>query len=349
MNNLDNALIHADATIRDALSIIDKGGIKIAMVTKEDQTFIGTISDGDIRRGLLRGMTLNSPIESIISKNPITYTKNDSKRKIINQAIKKSLYHIPILDEHDRLIDVEDLSSFLKPKCHSNPVVLMAGGLGTRLRPLTESTPKPMLHVGDQPILQTIIKNFVKHNFSNIIVSVNYKAEAIISYFQDGDYCNANISYVHETKRMGTAGALSLMRKKLTKPFFVMNADLLTTVDPEKLLQYHEEQKASATMCVREYDLQVPYGVIELQGNEITNIIEKPIHKFYVNAGIYVLSPNVLELIPEDTFYDMPTLFEELIKLNKKTCSFPIHEYWLDIGRLRDFEKANKEYYEIFT
>lgn len=349
MKNVEKLLIGKDATIKEALEKIDKGAMKIALVVADKCQFIGTIADGDIRRGLLKGMDLSSSIEPIISKNPTVCTVDDPREKIISVAISKKLYQIPILDKDGCVVGIEDLTSLLKPVGHSNKVVLMAGGLGTRLRPLTEHTPKPMLHVGNQPILQTIIGNFVENGFTNILLSVNYKAEAIISYFGNGANHNVKINYIHETKRMGTAGALSLMREHLTEPFFVMNADLLTTVNFEKLLQYHEEQNAAATMCVREYDFQVPYGVINLQDNVITSISEKPIHKFYVNAGIYVLSPKILELIPDDTFYDMPTLFEKLIELGEKTCSFPLHEYWMDIGRMGDFEQANEEYTRYFS
>ena len=225
----------------------------------------------------------------------------------------------------------------------------MAGGLGTRLRPLTQDTPKPLLKVGNKPILETIIENFAKYGFVNITISVNYKADMIKEYFGDGSALGVNIDYIEESKRLGTAGALSLIKERPQEPFFVMNADLLTNVNFEHLLDFHLLERSVATMCVREYDYQVPYGVIETDGSLITSIKEKPLHKFFVNAGIYTLSPQVFEYIPKDEFYDMPTLFEDIIANNLKSVSFPIHEYWLDIGRMEEFEQAQNEYNEVFS
>ena len=226
----------------------------------------------------------------------------------------------------------------------------MVGGLGTRLRPLTETTPKPMLHVGGKPILQTIVEKFVNYGFVDIIMCVGYKSTIIQDYFGDGSRFGANIEYVLENKRMGTAGALSLLNEtQLPKePFFVMNGDLLTNVNFENMLEYHISHNAMATMAVREYDFQVPYGVVNIKNEKILSIEEKPIHKFFVSAGIYMLDPKCIDYIPKNEFYDMPTLFEKLIADNKETLSFPIREYWLDIGRIEEYERANKEYIEVF-
>ena len=213
---------------------------------------------------------------------------------------------------------------------------------------MTEHIPKPMLKVGNKPILDTIIHNFKKHGFRNIILSVSYKSEVIEEYFGDGSNFGVNIEYIHEDKRMGTAGALSLMRDKLNESFFVMNGDLLTNINFENMMNYHLSNKSIATMGVREYDFQVPYGVVNIDGNKILNIEEKPVHKFFVNGGIYILDNKVIDFIPDDVFYDMPTLFENMIDKQFKTISFPIYEYWLDIGRIEEFEKANKDYINIF-
>jgi len=237
----------------------------------------------------------------------------------------------------------------IQPQRRSNKVVLMAGGLGTRLSPLTDSTPKPMLHVGNKPILETIIDRFSACGYGEIILSVKYKSHLIEEYFKDGAAFGVNIEYVHEEKRMGTAGALSLMSKRLDEPFFVMNADLLTSVNFENLHNYHLSQHAVATMGVREYDFQVPYGVVNVKDNYILSIEEKPIHKFFVSAGIYMFCPSILDYVPQDKFFDMPSLFSTLIAENLKTVSFPIREYWLDIGRMSDYERANLEYTGIFT
>ncbi|MEA3353986.1 MAG: nucleotidyltransferase family protein [Campylobacterota bacterium] len=340
--------VFKNQSIKEALKVIDKGAMKISIVLDEDKKVIGTLTDGDIRRGLLNDLDLNSPIKNLYFKEPTLANINDSKESIIQKALSKKLYQIPIVDNEGRLVDIEDLATLLKKNTRRNKVILMAGGLGTRLRPLTESTPKPLLKVGNKPILETIIENFAKYGFINITISVNYKADMIKEYFKDGSKLGVNIEYIEETKRLGTAGALSLLKNKPQEPFFVMNADLLTNVNFSHLLDFHSFENSIATMCVREYDFQVPYGVIETNGSKITSIKEKPIQNFFVNAGIYVLSPKVFDFIPDNEFYDMPTLFETLIEKNLKSISFPIHEYWLDIGRIDEFNKANQEYKSVF-
>jgi len=348
MRNYKDILLSENSTIKDALQVIDKGAMRIAIVLDEDTRVIGTLSDGDIRRGLLNGLSLEDNIEHIYYKEPTLANINDSKELIIQKAIRRQIYQIPIVDNDGKLVKIEELSNLLKTNAKNNRVILMAGGLGTRLRPLTENLPKPLLKVGNKPILETIIENFAKYGFINITISVNYKADMIKEYFGDGSKLGVNIDYVEESKRLGTAGALSLIKERPQEPFFVMNADLLTNVNFEHLLDFHMMEHSVATMCVREFDYQVPYGVIEMDGSRIVSIEEKPVHKFFVNAGIYMLSPQVFEYIPKNEFYDMPTLFEDIIKDRLKSISFPVHEYWLDIGRIDEFEKANKEFTEVF-
>jgi len=344
MSNIKNILVYEDATIKRTLEIIDKGTMRIALVVDDRNTLKGTINDGDIRRAILNGYDLNTSIKDIYHKDPTTCTINDSKETIIQKAIINKVYQIPIIDNNGKLIDIEDLATLLTSKKRKNKVILMAGGLGTRLQPLTNDTPKPLLKVGSKPILETIIENFAAYGFTDIIISVNYKAHMIKNYFKDGSKFGVKITYIEENKRLGTAGALSLIDEPINEPFFVMNADLLTNVNFSHFLDYHIQGNSVGTMCVREYDFQVPYGVIQTNNEKITSIIEKPIHKFFVNAGIYLLSHKILKLIPKDTFYDMPTLFEKLIEDNKNILSFPIHEYWLDIGKMEDFEKAQIEF-----
>jgi len=349
MQDISNIKLKPTSTIKEALEIIDKGAIKIALVVDENDKLLGTITDGDIRRAILNNKNLNDIILDIYYKNPIVAKNNSSKDEIINICIANKIYQIPIVDEENRVIKIVLLDEILKPKKYSNKVVLMVGGLGTRLRPLTEKTPKPMLHVGGKPILQTIVEKFVNYGFVDIIMCVGYKSTIIQDYFGDGSRFGANIEYVLENKRMGTAGAISLIDKeKLKKPFFVMNGDLLTNVNFENMLEFHLQNNAIATMAVREYDFQVPYGVVNIKNDKIISIEEKPIHKFFVSAGIYILNPETIDYIPKNRFYDMPVLFENLIKNDKITVSFPIREYWLDIGRIEEYERANKEYIEVF-
>ncbi|MDD3054326.1 MAG: nucleotidyltransferase family protein [Aliarcobacter sp.] len=344
MKNIEHLLITENITIKKALKVIDKGAIRIALVVDENNKLLGTLNDGDIRRGLLKNYTLDDSIKDLYFKNPTVALIDESKEKIIQKAIKNQVYQIPIVDENNYLVDIVNLTTLLNITKKRNRVILMAGGLGTRLRPLTEDIPKPMLKVGNKPILETIIKNFALHGFVNITISLNYKAEIIREYFKDGSDFGVNIDYVEESTRLGTAGALSLLEEQPNDPFFVMNADLLTDVNFSNLLDFHCLGNANATMCVREYEYQVPYGVIEIENSSIASIVEKPIKKFFVNAGIYVLSPNIFEYIPKNEFFDMPILFNILIGQQKKVLSFPIHEYWLDIGRISDFEQAQIEF-----
>jgi len=348
MKSFEHITLLKTSTIKDALTIIDSGAMRIAVVIDRNAKLIGTVTDGDVRRGLLKGLSLTSPIEPIIHQTPVVCRVNDSKEDILRIAIEKKLYQIPVVDKDGVLIGVNEVDELLKPTEYSNKVVLMVGGLGTRLGSLTENCPKPLLEVGDKPILETIILAFAKYGFKNIILSVNYKAKMIENYFGDGSKIGVHIEYIHEQKRMGTAGALSFLKRKLNEPFFVMNGDLLTNVNFEHMLEYHLSNAATATMCVRKYDFEVPYGVVNLEENDIINIDEKPVHKCFVNGGIYVLNTDALNYIPDNVFYDMPTLFELMIKNKEKVVSFPIREYWLDIGHIPDLQQAKIDYSEYF-
>ena len=349
MKSIDGIKLNINSTIKEALKIIDSGAIRIALDVDSDNKLLGTLSDGDIRRGLLKNLSLNDTIEDLYSKSPTIASVNDSNERIIQKAISKQVYQIPVVDDEGIVVDIVNLATLLNITKKRNRVILMAGGLGTRLRPLTQDIPKPLLKVGNKPILETIIKNFANHGFVNITISLNYKGEMIKDYFGDGSNFGVNIDYVEENMRLGTAGALSLIENKPNEAFFVMNADLLTDVNFSHLLDFHSFSNSDATMCVREYEYQVPYGVIEVEESNVTSIVEKPIQKFFVNAGIYVLSPKVFDYIPKNEFYDMPTLFNTFIEKEKRVISFPIHEYWLDIGRMSDFEQAQSEYFRVFN
>jgi dTDP-glucose pyrophosphorylase/CBS domain-containing protein len=348
MVNVEDIIVSKSASILDVLKIIDKSSKQLALVVDEEKKLLGTVSDGDIRRGLLRNISLDESIEHIYGRNPIIATINNSRDEIIQLCIKHKIHQIPIIDANYNILGIEILDELVAKSHKKNRVILMVGGLGTRLRPLTENIPKPMLHVGNKPILQTIVEKFVSYGFCDITMCVNYKLHIIKDYFQDGSKFGANIDYVVEDKRMGTAGALSILKNIPEEPFFVMNGDLLTSVNFEHLLNYHTINNSIATMCVKEYDFQVPYGVINMDENKIISIDEKPIHHFFVNAGIYMLSPMVLQYIPSGEYFDMPSLFEKIIKENHKTLSFPIIEYWLDIGKMDEYKKANDEYAEMF-
>ncbi|MFD1037191.1 nucleotidyltransferase family protein [Virgibacillus byunsanensis] len=348
MKKWEMALVGPDQSIYDVMKIIDKSATQIALVVDEKEKLLGTVTDGDIRRGLLSKIPLDSSIKEVMNSEPKTITKSTKESQIYKLLVNKGLKFLPIVTEDNELIDVKTLEDINPVKERKNPVVLMAGGLGTRLLPLTEDTPKPLLKVGDKPILETIIENFISHNFNNFYISVNYQAEKIKDYFGDGKEWGCTIQYIEESKRLGTAGALSLVPKVHNEPMIVMNGDLLTKANFSKLIDFHEEYGATATMCVREYQETIPYGVIQSKNHKFLGVEEKPTFRYLVNAGVYVLNPEAMQYIPDNEFYDMPTLFGKLNEIEKETCIFPIHEYWLDIGRLKDYEKANGEFSEVF-
>lgn len=346
MKNWQSIIVRETNTLFETMQIIDQSSLQFAVVVNEEGILLGTVTDGDIRRSILRGDPLDVMITKVMNSSPITGSVGQSRKKYNQLMQRKKLKQLPIVDQNNKIIDILFADKIVSN--HENQVVLMVGGLGTRLRPLTNEIPKPMLKVGGKPILETIIEGFKQYGFTDFVLSVNYKKEVIQNYFQNGEAFDVNISYIEETKRLGTAGALSLIPKKPKKPIFVMNGDLLTQVNFEQLMHFHMDNDSLATMCVREYEYQIPYGVIETDGVSLVSIKEKPIHKSFVNAGIYVLSPEVLDYIPKNEFYDMPELFQVLVKEEKKTTVFPIREYWLDIGRMDDFEKANMEYKERY-
>ena len=347
MYKIDEIKINQNASIKEALEVIDKGAIKVAVVLSDDGLLLGMLSDGDIRRALLKGMSLGDSIASIINKHPVVANINDTKERILELANEKKLHQIPIIS-NGKLIGIQDIREFLAPKNKPNKVILMVGGLGTRLRPLTNDVPKPMLDVGNKPILHTIVENFAKYGYTDIIMCVNYKSEIIKEYFGNGDKFGVKIEYVLENQRMGTAGALSLLQKRPKDDFFVMNGDLLTNVNFEYLHEYHKDSNALASICIRKYEMQVPYGVVNVRANKVTSIEEKPTQSFFVSAGIYMFSPIVLDFIPKGVFYDMPTLFSELLKQDFAVYPFFIREYWLDIGKMDEYRRANDEYEGVF-
>lgn len=346
---LSEIKISPSATIREALRIIDLGAMRIALVVDESDRLIGTITDGDIRRGILRGVGLDDPIREIYHRDPVTVSVSEPKGKIIELAVSLRIYQIPVVDDSGRVVRLAEIDRLISKERHPNTVILMAGGLGSRLKPLTDNTPKPMLPVGGKPILETVISRFNKHGFSRFVIALNYKGEQIRNHFGDGSRMGVEITYLEEKEKMGTAGALSLIKMVPKDPFFVMNGDILTLIDFESLMDFHMRNDSSATMCIREFGIEVPYGVVRLNKETIVSIEEKPVRQFYINAGIYVLNPETLNLIPPASYLDMTRLFEMAVERGMPTLSFPIREYWMDIGKPEDYDRANREYASLFN
>jgi dTDP-glucose pyrophosphorylase/predicted transcriptional regulator len=349
MNRWKDVLISPDTTIMKAIEIIDAGSLQIALVVDDSNKLIGTVSDGDVRRAILRGTSLNRPVSEIMFTEPTVASSKESRDEIMTTMRMKQLRQIPLVDKDGCVVGLDLWDDLINLQERENIVVLMAGGLGTRLGELTRDCPKPLLRVGNKPVLETILENCIEYGFKRFYISVNYKADMFKEYFGDGSRWGVEIRYIEEKKRLGTAGALGLLPEVLTLPLLVMNADVLTKINFKHLLEFHEENKTVATMCVREYEFQVPFGVVELENHRLKSILEKPVHQFFVNAGIYVLNQEAVSMVPHNDYFDMTTLFDRLLHQHLETAAFPIHEYWLDIGRKGDLERANGDYAEIFS
>lgn len=348
MRDWKRSLLTPDTAIIQAIEVIDSSQMGIVIIVNQNGCLCGTVTDGDIRRAILRRIPLTEPIEKIMNKNPIVAKAYETRETMLAVMRDKQVNQIPIVDENNKVISVEVLNDLIKSNPRDNWVVLMAGGLGQRLRPLTSECPKPLLKIGDKPILETIIQNFMDYGFHKFYISVNYKAEMIEEYFGDGINFGVQIEYLRENERLGTAGALSLLPKKPQESFIVMNGDLLTKVNFQQLLNFHQQHQSKATMCVREYKYEVPYGVVQIDKHRLIGITEKPVEHHFVSAGVYAIEPEVLDWIPKRTYYDMPSLFEALLEKKAATSVFPVREYWVDIGRMSDFEQANAEFREVF-
>ena len=334
--------------MQEAIEVLNNESLRIVLVGDDDQKLVGTVTDGDIRRGLLRHLTMNAALSEFMSTQPTVASVTDDRDQILLKMQELDLLQIPIVDESGKIVGLETIHHLLAKKQYDNPVFLMAGGFGKRLRPLTEHTPKPMLYVGSKPILETILEQFINAGFHNFYISTHFKAEILQAHFGDGSDWGVSINYIHEEKPLGTAGALGLLPKEACDlPILLMNGDLLTKVDFQELLSFHAENGGDATMCVREYDFQVPYGVIQAEEHRITSIVEKPVHKFFINAGIYVLNPDAINGIDGRSYLDMPSLLNEKINGNRLVNMFPLHEYWLDVGRVDEFEKAQLDFQEL--
>ena len=353
MKDWKKAAVSPETTVKETIAVIDKIALQIALVIDPDGKLLGTVTDGDIRRGLLKGVTLDDPVKQIYYVSPLTASVDDDTQVIRRIMMDQFIRQLPVVDKAGRVVNLMTLREILSEEKQANPVILMAGGMGSRLRPLTENCPKPLLKVGGKPVLETILEGFVREGFQKFYISVNYKAEMIEDYFEDGYKWGIKIKYLRENKRLGTAGAIRLLHEKPEIPFIVMNGDLLTQVNFKKLLDFHKNNhelgNALATMCVREHTIQIPYGVVKRDGNRLTRLDEKPVQRFFFNGGIYVFEPDIIDLIPEDRYFDMTDLFNIMLEKEQKTVVFQIQEYWMDIGHKRDFEVADTDYGDVFA
>ena len=348
MHSVKNLLIPPTTTVFECIQKIDSGAFQIVFVVDDKNRLMGTVTDGDIRRGLLKGVELDHSVSAAMNSAPFTIREDSDRGEALSIMRQREIRRVPILDDENVVIGFETLGELRQSESVDNTVVLMAGGLGKRLRPMTHETPKPLLEIGSRPLIETIVMAFAAQGFRRFFISINYKGELIEEHFGAGEPWNVQIEYLRETKYLGTAGALQLLPERPTEPIIVMNGDLLTSVNFRQLLDFHAEHQAAATMCVRNYSFQVPYGVVQMEDHNLTGIVEKPAQSWFVNAGMYVLSPQTLELMPSGSPFDMTDLFSAVIRRGDRAVAFPIREYWLDIGHVEDLRRARAEFNEVF-
>lgn len=344
MKNWKSILIDPNAKLKDAIYKVDAGAVRIALVADKSNKLLGTVADGDIRRAILGGASLNTRCSEIMNNSPKTALIGSTNENLLTIMRRGAFHQVPIVDKNGILHGLVTIDEIIGSVRSDNWVVLMAGGLGSRLYPLTEDCPKPLLRVGSKPILENIIMAFRGQGFRKFFISVNYKAQMIIDYFGDGSNWGGEITYIHENERLGTAGSLSLLPEIPQNSLIVMNADLLTHADFSDIIKFHEDTQAEATVVAREYDNTIPFGVINVDGDIVKNIEEKPSSRHLVLTGIYTLSPASLKFIKKNEFLDMPDLLMRLVNNGMSTKVYKFSDYWIDIGRIDEFERAQREW-----
>lgn len=337
---MSSAIIEVDTAVRDLALQLERHPI---LFVRSSGRLVGSITNGDFRRAIARGTSLEDKADAVMNKSPVTVQSTDGYLQRLEkvQTLPKGLRYLPVVDASSNLLEVVSDRALMRIP---NVAVIMAGGLGSRLKELTANTPKPMLRVGEKPILQLIVEKFRRAGISRFFISVNFKAEVIINHFGDGSRFDVDISYIHETERLGTAGCLSLLPSVPNEPFFVMNGDVLTDLNPHEVLERHTRSGASSTVCSYHYRFPVPYGIVDEVDGRVVKIREKPEAAFDINAGIYVLNPECVDFVPTKQFFDMPSLLDKLLSKGKPVGSFALPGYWIDIGNVDDFQRANREY-----
>ncbi|MEZ5017536.1 MAG: nucleotidyltransferase family protein [Flavipsychrobacter sp.] len=341
--NTEKHILFQDQSVYDALIKLNDLKLNpILLIVDGDRTLIGSLTDGDLRRGFIKGLTFDDPIIDYLQKDPLFIYEDELQSADINGLRKKNFLIVPVVNRMKQVVKVLNLT--LLESVVPADVFIMAGGKGSRLMPLTKDTPKPMLHVGDKPIMEHNIDRLIKYGIKNIYLSVNYLADKIEDYFKDGSDKGISIKYVHEDKPLGTLGSVKLVESLEHDYVMVMNSDLLTDIDYNGFFQTFIKSGADMAVATTSYEVTVPYGVMEVDnGNMVNALKEKPSYTYYSNAGIYIIKKELLSLVPHNEFYNVTDLMDELIAKGKKLVSFPILGYWLDIGKHNDFEKAQED------
>lgn len=331
------------------MEVMSTERIGIALVVDQDELLLGIVVDADLRKAILQGRGLDAPLATVMNSRPLTAPADAPRAQLVHLFEVHNKSWIPLVDANGRVAGLALLSEYLRTPPQPNWVVLMAGGLGTRLRPVTDDRPKPMVRLGDRPLLEIIFEQFISSGFRHFYLAVNYLAEQVIDYFGDGSRWGIEIRYLRETRPLGTAGALALIEEPLERPAIVMNGDLLTKVNFRALLDFHLAENYLATLCIRRFEIPIPYGVVATEGYRFRGIQEKPTYRMFTSAGISVLDPSVLPWVPRDTFFDMPTLLEEINRRRPKSVGcFPVEEYWVDIGQPLDYQRAQLDFWKEF-
>ncbi|MEO8033390.1 MAG: nucleotidyltransferase family protein [Acidobacteriota bacterium] len=344
MNDPKRFLIAPAESIREAMIRIDRNGKGIVVAIDSEARLLGTITDGDIRRAILLGVDLDDACSALLTDRgaPVTAPAGTNDVRLLELMSERGVRQIPLVDEGGHVVDVVVMNDILSDRELPVRAVVMAGGFGSRLGQLTETTPKPMLPVGDRPLLEQIIENFRQAGIRNVNVTTHFQSDVISDHFGDGTNFGVHINYVREDRPLGTAGALGLIAES-GEPILVINGDIVTRVDFHSMLKFHREHRADMTVAVRQCEFHIPYGVVQCDGPLVTSIAEKPAIRQLVNAGIYLLNPDVPRLVPGGQRFDMPDLIGALLAAKRRVASFPVTEYWLDIGQLSDYERAKED------
>ena len=338
------AILPEDSLIGQAILNLDKCGIKIVLVVNQSNELVGTISDGDIRRGLLKGLNLESPIKSIIRHNALVVPPEMSHEMVMQLMVANKIQQIPVVNEQQHVLGLHLWDEMTITPIRENIMLIMAGGKGERLMPHTENCPKPMVMVAGKPMLEHIIMRGQQEGFNHFVLAIHHMGHMIEEYFGNGKHLGVNIEYLREDSPLGTAGALSLLDPYPNAPVLVTNGDVITDIRYGELLDFHNRYQAVATMAVRVHEWQHPFGVVQTEGVEIVGFEEKPISRSHINAGVYVLTPDALSELVLNEPCDMPKLFERLQEKSKRIVAYPMHELWLDVGRPDDLSEANKRH-----
>lgn len=335
------AILPVDSTIDQVIRNLDRVAIKIVLVANERGELQGTISDGDVRRGLLKGLSLASPIATVIHRHPLVVPPEMGREMVLRLMVANKIQQVPVVDEQHRIVGLHLWDQIATPVARPNLMVIMAGGMGTRLHPHTKKCPKPLLHVAGKPMLEHIIERASLEGFKNFVLAINWLGHMIEDHFGDGERLGVRIQYLREESPLGTAGALALLAPMPQAPFVVTNGDVITDIRYGELLDFHIRHNAAATMAVRSYEWQHPFGVVQTQGVNIVGFEEKPVVRNHINAGVYALTPEALGVLSPGTHCDMPAIFARLQEKAARTVAYPMHEPWLDVGRPDDWQSAN--------